>query len=78
VVGYLDFSGNVDTAIAIRTMLIEPPDDSGRRRASVQAGAGVVADSDPLDEELETRNKARALLSAVPSAERMTAQRRGR
>jgi anthranilate synthase component 1 len=38
----------------------------------------VVADSDPRDEELETRNKARALLSAVPSAERMTAQRRGR
>ncbi len=78
VVGYLDFSGNVDTAIAIRTMLVEPPDGSGRRRASVQAGAGVVADSDPLDEELETRNKARALLSAVPSAERMTAQRRRR
>jgi anthranilate synthase component 1 len=43
----------------------------------VQAGAGVVADSDPRDEELETRNKAKALLAAVPAAERMTRQRRG-
>ncbi|MFM7508231.1 MAG: anthranilate synthase component I family protein, partial [Actinomycetota bacterium] len=76
VVGYLDFSGNIDTAIAIRTMIVEPPGPDGRRRASVQAGAGVVADSDPADEELETRNKANALLSAVPLAERITAQRR--
>ncbi len=76
VVGYLDFSGNIDTAIAIRTMLVEPPGPDGMRRASVQAGAGVVADSDPVDEELETRNKAAALLSAVPIAERITAQRR--
>jgi anthranilate synthase component 1 len=76
VVGYLDFSGNIDTAIAIRTMIVEPPGPDGRRRASVQAGAGVVADSDPADEELETRNKAKALLSAVPLAERITAQRR--
>ena len=49
----------------------------GVRRASVQAGAGVVADSVPDDEELETRNKAKALLAAVPAAELMTAQRRG-
>ena len=76
VVGYLDFSGNIDTAIAIRTMVIDPPGSDGTRRASVQAGAGVVADSDPDDEELETRNKAKALLVAVPAAERMTAQRR--
>ncbi|MFV0316897.1 MAG: chorismate-binding protein [Microthrixaceae bacterium] len=76
VVGYLDFSGNIDTAIAIRTMILDPPDDSGVRRASVQAGAGVVVDSDPDDEELETRNKAKALLVALPAAERMTAQRR--
>jgi anthranilate synthase component 1 len=41
----------------------------------VQAGAGIVADSDPADEYLETRNKAKALLVAVPAAERMTAQR---
>lgn len=71
VVGYIDFSGNIDTAIAIRTMVCLPDG-----RASVQAGAGVVADSVPAHEELETRNKARALLSAVPAARRMTADRR--
>ncbi len=70
VVGYLDFSGNVDTAIAIRTMVV---DDEGR--ASVQAGAGIVADSVPEHEDLECRNKARALLAAVPAARRMTAAR---
>jgi anthranilate synthase component I len=73
VVGYLDFSGNIDTAIAIRTMVV---DDEGR--ASVQAGAGIVADSVPEHEDLECRNKARALLAAVPAARRMTAARRGR
>ena len=46
-------------------------------RASVQAGAGVVADSVPADEELETRNKAKALLAAVRPAERMARQRAG-
>ncbi len=76
VVGYLDFSGNIDTAIAIRTMVVDPPGPDGRRRASVQAGAGVVADSVPDDEELETRNKAKALLSAIPAAVAMTEQRR--
>ncbi|MHB1138718.1 MAG: anthranilate synthase component I family protein, partial [Microthrixaceae bacterium] len=76
VVGYLDFSGSIDTAIAIRTMVVEPAGPDGRRRASVQAGAGVVADSVAADEELETRNKAKALLSAVPAAEEMTRQRR--
>ncbi|MHB8464231.1 MAG: anthranilate synthase component I [Acidimicrobiales bacterium] len=70
VVGYIDFSGNVDTAIAIRTMLIRPDG-----RASVQAGAGIVADSDPALEDLECRNKAAALLAAVPAARRMTAAR---
>ncbi len=70
VVGYLDFSGNIDTAIAIRTMVIG---DDGR--ASVQAGAGIVADSDADDEHLECQNKARALLVAVPAARRMTAER---
>ncbi|MBN2623546.1 MAG: anthranilate synthase component I [Acidimicrobiales bacterium] len=73
VVGYLDFSGNIDTAIAIRTMVV---DDDGR--ASVQAGAGIVADSVPEHEDLECRNKARALLAAVPAARRMTADRRAR
>ena len=76
VVGYLDFSGNIDTAIAIRTMIVDPPGSDGIRRASVQAGAGIVADSVPADEELETRNKAKALLAAIPAAERMTEQRR--
>jgi len=70
VVGYLDFSGNIDTAIAIRTMVIG---DDGI--ASVQAGAGIVADSVPDDEDLECHNKARALLVAVPAARRMTAER---
>jgi len=70
IVGYLDFSGNIDTAIAIRTMVIT------EGRASVQAGAGIVADSVPEHENLECRNKARALLAAVRPAERMTATRR--
>ena len=70
VVGYIDFSGNIDTAIAIRTMVVSPDG-----RASVQAGAGVVADSVPEHEDLECHNKAAALLAAVPGARRMTAQR---
>jgi anthranilate synthase component I len=70
VVGYLDFSGNVDTAIAIRTMVCLPDG-----RASVQAGAGIVADSVPEDEDQECHNKARALLAAVPAARRMRAAR---
>jgi anthranilate synthase component 1 len=70
-VGYIDFSGNIDTAIAIRTMIIG---DDGI--ASVQAGAGIVADSVPEDEDLECRNKARALLVAIPAARRLTALRR--
>ncbi|MCB1255884.1 MAG: chorismate-binding protein [Microthrixaceae bacterium] len=76
VVGYLDFSGNIDTAIAIRTMFIDPASGGGTRLASVQAGAGVVADSDPTDEELETRNKAKALLVAVEPATAITRMRR--
>jgi anthranilate synthase component I len=71
VVGYLDFSGNLDTAIAIRTMVCHPDG-----RASVQAGAGIVVDSVPENEDLECRNKAQALLAAVPAARRMTALRR--
>jgi anthranilate synthase component 1 len=71
VVGYLDFSGNVDTAIAIRTLVVA---DDGR--ASVQAGAGIVVDSVPEHEDLECHNKARALLAAIPAARRMTARRR--
>ena len=71
VVGYFDFSGNVDTAITIRTMLVKDG------LASVQAGAGIVADSVPELEHLECENKARALLVAIPAARRMTAQRNG-
>jgi anthranilate synthase component 1 len=70
-VGYVDFSGNLDTAIAIRTMVV------AGGKACVQAGAGIVADSDPDDEDLECRNKAAALLAAVPAARRMTAKRNG-
>jgi len=63
VVGYLDFSGNLDTAIAIRTMTVTPDG-----RASVQAGAGIVADSDPATENAECGHKAAAMLSAVATA----------
>ncbi len=70
VVGYIDFSGNVDTAIAIRTMLI-----GSDGRASVEAGAGIVADSIAETEDLECRNKAAALLAAVPGARRIAAAR---
>ncbi len=65
VVGYVDFSGNLDTAIAIRTMFWR------EGRATLQAGAGIVADSIPSDEELECRNKARALLTAAAAARRL-------
>jgi anthranilate synthase component I len=67
VVGYIDFSGNLDTALAIRTMVWDPDG-----RASVEAGAGIVADSDPADEDLECSNKARALLTAAAAARRLT------
>ncbi len=69
VVGYFDFSGNIDTAITIRTMLVK------NGIASVQAGAGIVADSDPIAEDLECKNKAQALLGAIPAARRMSKQR---
>ncbi len=72
VVGYIDWSGNLDTAIAIRTMFVT----GDGHRASLQAGAGIVADSVPDDEDLECRNKAAALLAAIPAARRMTAARR--
>jgi anthranilate synthase component 1 len=71
VVGYLDFSGNLDTAIAIRTMVVSPDG-----RASVQAGAGIVADSDPTKEDEECGHKAAALLAAVAAARQMAAARR--
>jgi anthranilate synthase component 1 len=76
VVGYVDWSGNLDTAIAIRTMFVRPERPDGTRIASLQAGAGIVADSVPDDEDLECRNKAAALLASIPAARRMTAARR--
>jgi anthranilate synthase component 1 len=63
VVGYFGFGGDMDTAIAIRTALIRGG------VAYVQAGAGIVADSDPEAEETETRNKAAAVLAAIAAAE---------
>ena len=66
VVGYVDFSGNLDTAIAIRTMIWRDG------RPSVQAGAGIVADSDPADEDLECQTKAKALLTAAAAARRLS------
>ncbi|WP_233518548.1 chorismate-binding protein [Streptomyces corynorhini] len=65
-VGYLDFAGDSDTAIAIRTALLRDG------TAYVQAGAGVVADSDPVSEDTECRNKAAAVLRAVHTANRLT------
>ena len=64
-VGYVDASGDMDMAIAIRTAVLH------QGRAYVQAGAGVVADSDAASEEAETRHKARAVLSAIATAERL-------
>jgi anthranilate synthase component 1 len=62
-VGYIDFAGNLDFCIAIRTITIR------NGRARIQAGAGIVADSNPAAEYEETRDKARALLTALAMAE---------
>jgi anthranilate synthase component 1 len=62
-VGYLDFAGDLDMAIAIRTALMRDG------RAFVQAGGGIVADSDPAAEERESQNKAAAVLAAIAAAE---------
>jgi len=62
-VGYFDFSGNLDTAITIRTIVIKD------NVAYIQAGAGIVADSVPEREYRESLNKAQALLSAIDQAE---------
>jgi len=63
-VGYFSFDGNMDTAIAIRTAIVR------RDKVYVQAGAGIVADSDPNLEVKETKNKARAIFRAVEFAEK--------
>ena len=62
VVGYLDFAGDADTAIAIRTAVVR------NGVAYVQAGAGIVADSDPVAEDAECLNKAGAVLAAIAAA----------
>jgi anthranilate synthase component 1 len=59
---YADFAGNLDSCIAIRTMVMKG------KKATLQAGAGIVADSDPQREFEETENKARAVLRAVEMA----------
>jgi anthranilate synthase component 1 len=63
-VGYLDFAGNLDFCIAIRTIAMRDG------RAELQAGAGIVADSDPAAEYQETLDKARALIDALEMANR--------
>ena len=63
VVGYFGFGGDMDTAIAIRTAVVRDG------VAYVQAGAGIVADSDPVAEDVECRNKAAAVLAAIAAAE---------
>jgi anthranilate synthase component 1 len=61
-VGYFDFAGNVDTCIAIRTIYFRD------QKAYVQAGAGIVFDSDPQKEYEETQHKAKAMLLALQLA----------
>ncbi|MDP8265091.1 MAG: anthranilate synthase component I [Candidatus Aceula lacicola] len=61
-IGYLSFSGNLDTCITIRTIVIKG------KTAYIQAGAGIVADSNPKKEYIETRNKAKAQIMAIEMA----------
>ena len=73
-VGYADFAGNMDMAIALRTMVITPTGPEAKDNAKwvvhLQAGGGIVADSNPDDEFQETVNKAAALAKSVDVAER--------
>jgi anthranilate synthase component I len=63
-VGYFSFSGNMDMAIAIRTLVVKDG------KVHLQAGAGIVADSDPAAEYMETVNKAKAVVKAIEMAEK--------
>ena len=63
-VGYFDFNGNMDTCIALRTIVVQD------NKAYIQAGAGIVADSVPVNEWNETLNKARGMLKAIEVAEK--------
>lgn len=67
-VGYVDFAGNMDTCIALRTLVILPAKD-GRYQVFIQVGAGIVADSVPELEYKETINKAKGLLRAIEIAQ---------
>ena len=69
VVGYFDFAGNADAAIAIRTALVKDG------TAYVQAGGGIVADSEPAAEDQESQNKAAAMVRAVSVADRFAPTR---
>lgn len=71
-VGYFSYSGNLDTAIALRTMVVKD------QRAYVQAGGGIVADSVPAMEYQESLNKAGALLRALDMAEEIAASQEKR
>jgi anthranilate synthase component 1 len=62
-IGYFDFSGNMDMCITIRTIIFK------NNKAYIQAGAGIVADSDPEKEYKETVNKAKGLFKAIEMAE---------
>lgn len=64
-IGYFGFDGNIDSCIAIRTLVIKD------KKAYVQAGAGIVSESVPEKEYEETQNKAKALLKAIEVAEEM-------
>ena len=70
-VGYLSFTGDLDTCITIRTLVVRDGE------VSVTAGAGIVADSDPAAEERETENKAAALLAAVDLARSLAGEPEG-
>ncbi|MCE9590295.1 MAG: anthranilate synthase component I [Planctomycetes bacterium] len=73
-VGYVDFAGNMDMAIALRTMVVRRDDSADQKVGAwivhLQAGGGIVADSEPDAEHQETVNKAAALAKAVDLAER--------
>ena len=70
-VAYIGFSGNLDSCITIRTVLME------KEKSYVQAGAGIVADSNPQKEYEETQNKARGMIKALGLARRYKAVREG-
>jgi anthranilate synthase component 1 len=70
-VGYVDFSGGMDTCIALRTLVVKDG------VASMQAGGGIVADSTPDGEYAESYHKMRALLRAIELAERLEATENG-